>query len=69
LAKQFSIHPTQVNLWKKQLLEGAESVYDNGMAARKKEESTEREAQLYQQVGRLSMELEWLKKKVAELDS
>jgi transposase-like protein len=69
LASQHSVHPTQIHHWKRQLLEGAASVFDNGMSPTRGEDFSKREAELYQEVGRLSMELEWLKKKAASLDS
>lgn len=65
IAKQFKVHPSQVALWKKQLLSGAEQVFDS--AGGKSSKSDEPEAgELYEQIGRLKVELEWLKKKVAE---
>ena len=65
LAQQYRVHPTQIALWKKQLLAGAASVFEAGSP--KKSQSDEPEAaELYEQIGRLKMELEWLKKKVAE---
>ncbi len=66
LASQFSVHPTLIHGWKKQLLAGAEEVFANGS----KGEATDAEAEkteLFEQIGRLKMELEWLKKKVGPL--
>jgi len=65
IAKQFKVHPSQVALWKKQLLSGAEQVFE--LSKGKTSKSDEPEAgELYEQIGRLKVELEWLKKKVAE---
>jgi transposase-like protein len=33
LAKQFQVHPVQINAWKKQLLDGAEAIFQDGSAA------------------------------------
>ena len=65
LAKQFKVHPNQVTLWKKQLLSGAERVFDAPSSRSAKSDEPEA-AELYEQIGRLKVELEWLKKKVAE---
>ena len=66
IAKQHKVHPNQVTLWKKQLLEGAEEVFESSSAGSKKNEDEPEAAELYEQIGRLKVELEWLKKKVAE---
>ena len=66
LASQFGVHPTLIHGWKKQLLSGAESVFATG-AARVNHEGEALPAELYEQIGRLKMELEWVKKKAAVL--
>ena len=64
VASQFGVHPTLVHAWKKQLLQGAEQVFGPGVKVGDGEAEA-RQAELYEQIGRLKMELEWLKKKVA----
>jgi transposase-like protein len=63
LAGQFGVHPTQIHKWKRRLLDGAVELFQ-----RPGKESQDNEAEvveLYEQIGRLKMELEWLKKKAA----
>ena len=64
LASQFDVHPTLVHGWKKQLLAGAESIFSDG-AKTAAVDAEAVQAELYEQIGRLKMELEWLKKKAA----
>ena len=62
IASHYSIHPSQVTQWKKQLVEGAPEIFTNGREHRA-EADEELKAELYQQVGKLQVELTWLKKK------
>jgi transposase-like protein len=63
LAGHYAVHPTLIHGWKKQLLAGAEAVFANGHRADAADVEA-RQAELFEQIGRLKMELEWLEKKV-----
>ena len=65
LAQRYKVHPTQVSLWKRQLLEGAEGVFEGGKQGQVKEDEPN-VAELYEQIGRLNIQLEWLKKKATQ---
>lgn len=61
LAQKHSIHPTQITQWKKQLKEKLKDFFTTGKPnAAADEKLTD---QLYQKIGRLEMDLDWLKKK------
>ena len=64
LAKAFQVHPVQISQWKKQLLDGVEAIFRDGRR-REREEGQAVQAELYEKIGRLDMEIEWLKKRVA----
>ena len=64
LAKAYQVHPVQISQWKKQLLDGAGSLFRDGRR-RDHEEGLLLQAELYERIGRLNMEIEWLKKRVA----
>jgi transposase-like protein len=61
LASQYGVHPTLIHGWKKQLLAGADLVFQNGSKAATVDARADK-AELFEQIGRLKMELEWLKK-------
>ena len=66
LAGQFDVDSTLIHAWKKQLLEGAEAIF-SGPARPASADAEARQAELFEQIGRLKMELEWLKKKSSAL--
>ena len=63
LASQYGVHPTLIHAWKKQLTAGAEQVFAGGSKAAGPQE--DKTPELYEQIGRLKVELDWVKKKAA----
>ena len=63
IAADHAIHPIQVSQWKRQLLDGASELFTRGKKNKDTGDSQVKEAELFQQIGKLQMELEWLKKK------
>ena len=62
IASEYEVHPNQVSQWKRQLRDGLENVFTD---PRRSGHSEEREKdRLYQEIGRLKVELDWLKKKL-----
>lgn len=61
LASEYEVHPIQITQRKKQLLDGGTSLFSQ-QRAREQQEQTAREGELFEQIGRIKMELEWLKK-------
>ena len=64
LASLHGVHTTLIHGWKKRLVDGAEELFHNGATASTAEHEA-LQAQLYEQIGRLKTELDWLKKKAA----
>ena len=67
IAAEYEVHPTQINTWKKRALEALPEVFSRGQDR----EAVQREAEqdrLYQQIGKLQVEVNWLKKKTGHLD-
>lgn len=63
LAQEFELHPNQISQWKKQIFDNVEQLFLNN-SAKSQRKHDQLEAQLYQQIGQLSVELDWLKKKL-----
>ena len=64
LAARYEIHPTLITNWKRQLTEEAMEIFERGPSTRETESSA-KEAQLYEEIGRLKVQLDWLKKKAS----
>jgi transposase-like protein len=62
IASEVQVHPTQINLWKKQLAEEIPTIFANSRGQKQKSEE-DLTASLYQQIGQLKVELDWVKKK------
>ena len=66
LAKEFKVHTSQVSSWKAKLLADAAELFVDGRSRKARALDEPSAEHLYEQIGRLKMELEWLKKKSAE---
>ncbi|MFZ0455016.1 MAG: transposase [Ignavibacteriaceae bacterium] len=62
LGKEFKVHPNAIGNWKKEVLEGLPEIF-NSKRGPKTEANSELIDQLYKQIGKQQVELEWLKKK------
>lgn len=68
LASQYDIHPTMINTWKRQLLENASELFDNGKSASQNQSDAQAEIdELYRQIGQLKVERDFLAKRSAQL--
>jgi len=67
LSSQFEVHPTQITKWKHQALAGIESLF-SGHAVREKEKDNGLIRSLYEQIGQLKVEGDWLKKKIGLIE-
>ena len=65
LAAKHGLHPTLISNWKKTLLEGAETFFAEGGKSSRPADRPD-PAELFEQIGRLKMDLEWLKKKLPD---
>jgi transposase-like protein len=62
LASEYEVHPNQISKWKKQVLEELPGIFSD-RRKREADGGEELKARLYQQIGQLQVELDWLKKK------
>ena len=62
LSSEFGVHPVVIARWKKQVLEAIPGIMSGKPDAKSKNEE-QLQARLYQEIGQLKVELDWLKKK------
>lgn len=66
LTSAFGVHSTMISRWKRHVLENLPSLFSDKIQQQERD-SEELIASLYQQIGQLKVELDWLKKKSAQL--
>ncbi len=62
LSARYKVHPTQITQWKKQLLENAAQLFERGHSG-PAPDADKLAASLYEEIGRLKMEVDFLQKK------
>jgi transposase len=67
LAGRYSVHPTQIGVWKKKLVDNAPRIFSD-QDIKEKEKDQELLDHLYKKIGKQEVEIEWLKKKVGLLE-
>ena len=63
LASEFGVHPVQIAQWKRQLLDSSASVFEAESASKRERNQEQLTQQLYQEIGQLKVEVDWLRKK------
>jgi transposase len=59
LASKYGVYPNQISAWKKQLIEQMGELFEDGRRRKQSEDETEA-AELYEQIGRLKVQLDWV---------
>ncbi len=67
LATQFRVHPVQIAHWRRAALEHLDEVFGDGRKRKPRDADADSNA-LYEEIGRLKVELDWLKKKAGLLE-
>ena len=71
IGSRYGIHPTLVNRWRQELIDGADSIFSPCQGPQEASEVADHDklvAELFAQIGKLKIELEWLKKKHQSVD-
>lgn len=64
LSGELGVHPLVLSAWKKYFVEFGSQIFEKPRKSSKMSEEVKEKAELFEQIGRLKMELEWLKKKL-----
>ena len=68
LAQQYHLHPTQIAQWKQRLLSCAAELFQDGRIKKRQPREAISREDLLRQIGQLTVELEWLRRKTSSLD-
>lgn len=66
IAQAYGVHPVLVGQWKKEILERSVALFDTKRGPKPATDDKSGEERLYGEIGRLKMEVDWLKKKLGE---
>lgn len=66
IAQAYGVHPVLVGQWKKEILESASALFETKRGPKPSADDKGKEDRLYGEIGRLKMEVDWLKKKLGE---
>ena len=64
LSSEYGVHPNQIGQWKQQLCSGVKEIFSKKISKSEGREGEET-GRLYEQIGRLKVELDWMKKKMS----
>ena len=65
IASQFEVSPRLVQIWKKRFVDHGESIFEDQKPLKNSKENFElKEKELHKKIGQLTMEVDWLKKKL-----
>ena len=68
LSGEFDVHPTQVKQWKQDLISLSQTAFNQQEPLKAQRALEEERDRLYAQIGKLKVEVDWLKKKTGHLD-
>lgn len=63
IAAEYEVHPIQITKWKKQAIEAFSSLFEDGRRKKGKIDPEEEKKVLYEEIGKLKIQLDWVKKK------
>jgi len=66
IAQSYGVHPVLVGQWKKEILGSASALFETKRGPKPAKDNKAEEDRLYGEIGRLKMEVDWLKKKLGE---